>query len=223
MSKENGQQRKSSKIKSWLAVALFLVLAGATVTLAWYDTAVNNPENRAFKEQFKQETQQRTQQVLTELDQSLEQALHPASQPEAPIQVTPVKADPVPVGPSKEEIKAALISSYDSNLLVQKEQAVRLVETLMAQGKAEWETLKAAGKSDATSKGKLASEYLDKVMAMEKELDQSFTTILAKMEEQLQEQGIEPGEIISGYKTEYEKIKEDTRRLMMDKAKAAIS
>ena len=53
-------------------------------------------------------------------------------------------------------------------------------------------------------------------------MDASFQTLIGKMEEQLESEGIDPEPIIKEYEAEYKRIKDENRSAMMDKAMAAV-
>ena len=117
----------------------------------------------------------------------------------------------------KQKVLQTLTVAYSKALDEQKQEAFQMVDSLVAQGKADWTALVANGEGTAVNKAKLASEYLAKSDVMESEMDASFDILVATMQDQLNAEGIDPTSIIDGYRAEYEKIKGENRQALMDK------
>ena len=122
----------------------------------------------------------------------------------------------------KQALLQALAENYSSIMNKQKAEAIAMLDVLIAQGKAEWQVLVENGENTPAAKGLKASEYLANIKVMEKNMDASFAAVVAKMEEQLKVQGIEASPIIDKYKADYENIKAENQKVMMDKAISAI-
>ncbi|QHI71304.1 hypothetical protein [Aminipila terrae] len=122
----------------------------------------------------------------------------------------------------KQELLAALAKNYSSVMENQKKQAFHMLDDLIKQGRKEWKGIEERGENTPIVKGEKISEYLAMVNVMEKNMDQSFETVLAKMQEQLEAEGIDPDPTINQYRKEYKSIKEENRQIMMDKGIKAI-
>ena len=122
----------------------------------------------------------------------------------------------------KQQVLQVLAENYNSILNQQKSEAIGMIGNLIAQGKSEWAALVAEGKATTTAKSAKASEYLAMINTMERNMDASVATILASMEQQLTDEGINATPIIQKYKDDYEGIKASNKSIMMDKAISTI-
>lgn len=216
-------------------MTLVLLIACIAVAAVFFLVGQNSEEKKRYEAEIKQKAQSFTEKIVTELDQvdtsdeGLAGVTNPVSPTEAPPEILTeaekqVIADELArlEDQRKQQVLQTLSVAYSKALDQQKQEAFQMVDNLITQAKADWEALKKSGKASAAAKGTLASEYLAKSKVMEAQMDDSFEALIRKMEEQLNEEGIDPTAIIEQYRAEYKKIKEENRTAMMDKAIAAI-
>ena len=122
----------------------------------------------------------------------------------------------------KQELLRSLAEQYSGIMHNQEEEALNMLDQLIAQGKSEWNEIVAKGENTPIVKGEKISEYFAMVNVMEKNMDASMNTVLATMEEQMKAEGIEAKPIIDQYRTDYNNIKEANRGVMFNKAIAAL-
>lgn len=122
----------------------------------------------------------------------------------------------------RQALLKTLSAEYSAVFAEQKSMSFAMVENLIEQGKADWKALVAQKQNTAVNKGKLASEYLGKASALEKQLDADFEALISRMEQQLVDAGIDSKSIVAGYRAEYKKIKDENRSAMMKKAMEAL-
>lgn len=242
MKKENNRKVKSRK--KIVIISILVIILLLLCMIAVFIFGGNSQDKKEYKEQIANESQTFTEQLLAQMDSFVEaqkngeqadpneienngqEGVNP-TQPTT-YQLTAEQQAVVEQEKAKlkDEKKQALLQSlaenYTSVMNQQKDQAFSMLDSLLAQGKAEWSTLQSQGKATPTAKGSLASEYMAKVTSLEKTIDASFATIIAKMESQLKTEGIEPEPIIAQYQADYKKIKESNRDAMFDKAMRAI-
>jgi hypothetical protein len=234
MAKKKRKGRIRNIVYVITSIAAFTIVA---VVIFFYSGA-NSAEKKQYESQIKQESQEFTDGLISALDQvdTSDQGLvaentenEETSPSEAP---TEIISDPEKqiIGEElaklddarKQQVLQTLSISYSKALNEQKAEALNMASRLSEQGKADWAELKAKGEDTAVNKAKLASKYLAKSKTMEAQMDASFAALTDKMEKQLETEGIDPTNIIAGYKTEYENTKEQYKKEMMEKALAAM-
>ena len=122
----------------------------------------------------------------------------------------------------KRQVLQTLSVAYSKALDKQKQEAFSMAENLIVQGRADWAAAVSEGENNTVNKGKLASEYLAKSKVMEEQMDASFASLAKKMEEQLKAEGIDPTAIIAEYQVEYETIKQENKKALMEKVMDAV-
>ncbi len=229
------EKRKNRKWKIALAVLLGLLLCIAALAAAWYWHGANSQGKKEYEQKVSKETQDLTDQLIEQIEnidtasisektaesgdegkETQAQGLPQAEQEVIDRQLATLKDE------RKKVVLQGLAENYSSIMHEQKSRALSMLDELIAQGKTDWNELKAEGKNTAAAKSALASQYLSMVDVMEKNMDQSFAEVVAKMEEKLNAEGFESAPIIDKYKEEYKKTKEENRSIMIDKAMNAI-
>ena len=216
-----------------LFAALIIVLA---VFFLW---GQNSGGKKQYEAQIKQEAQEFTDGLISELEQidTSDQGLDaenqegagsaPAEVPEEVITEAEKQVIAEELAKLEDERKQQVLKTlsvaYSKALDEQKKESFNLVEKLIADGKADWKALAAKGENTAANKGLLASEYLAKSKVLEQQMDASFQSLIAKMNEQLNAEGIDPEAMIAQYQAEYKKIKEENRAALMEKVLAAVN
>lgn len=228
------KSRASSVVYVLASIATVIIIA---VVIFFYSGA-NSEGKRQYEAQIKQESQEFIDKLISELDQidMTDQGLAEtkaengtAATSEVPSGIISDSEKQI-IGKElaklddarKQQVLQTLSVSYSNALNQQKAEAFSMAAVLIEQGKADWAALKAKGENTSASKMKLASEYLAKSEVMEAQMDANFYALMAKMEKQLKAEGINPTNIIRGYEAQYEKIKEQNKKEMIDKAMAAI-
>lgn len=223
-------RKKRKKGLIGLMMTLVLLIACIAVTAVFFLWGQNSEEKRLYEAQLKQETQEFTEELVTELDQvdisedGLQAENSTASSTEVPSGVI-TEAEKQVIGEAlgelederKRQVLQILSVAYSQALAQQKQEAFRMAENLIAQGKADWAALVAKGENTAVNKGTLVSEYLAKSKVMEGQMDASFASLTQKMESQLNAEGIDPTAIIAQYQAEYEEIKSANKSALMEK------
>ncbi|HVI40021.1 MAG TPA: hypothetical protein VM577_05125 [Anaerovoracaceae bacterium] len=229
-----GNKRRISYILASAAIIIVIIIA---VVIFFYFGA-NSEEKKQYESQIKQQSQTFIDDLISELDQvdTSDQGLAAentgngeSSSSEVPAEIN-TNSEKRIIGEElaklndakKQQVLQTLSVSYSRVLNEQKAEALNMAASLIGQGKADWAELVAKGENTTANKVKLASEYLARSKAMESQMDASFSALMQKMEEQLKAEGIDPTNIIAGYQAEYEKIKAQNKKEMMDKAMAAM-
>ncbi len=229
-----GNKRRISYILASVAIIIVIIIA---IVIFFYFGEYSE-EKKQYESQIKQESEAFTDGLISELDQvdTSDQGLAAENTENGEITSSEVPAEintdseKQIIGEElakldderKQQVLQTLSISYSKALNQQKAEALNMAARLSNQGKADWEELVSKGEKTSANKVKLASEYLAKSKTMEYQMDASFSALIQKMEEQLKAEGIDPTNIIAGYQAEYEKIKEQNKKEMMDKAMAAI-
>jgi len=228
-----GNKRRISYILASVAVIIIII----AVVIFFYSGA-NSEEKKQYESQMKQESQAFTDGLISELDQvdTSDQGLAAENaengeiaSSEVPAEINTDSENKI-IGEElarldnarKQQVLQTLSISYSKVLNEQKAEALNMAARLIDQGKSDWAELVAKGENTTANKAKLASEYFARSKAMEAQMDASFSALMQKMEEQLKAEGIEPTNIIAGYQAEYEKIKAQNKKNLMDKALAAM-
>jgi hypothetical protein len=223
------------RIRNIVYILASIVTFSMIAVVIFFYWGANSVEKNQYESQIKQETQAFTDSLISELDQvntsgsAVETTSEGIPPTEAPPEIV-TGAEKKIIGEElakledarKQQVLQTLSVSYSKALSEQKAEALNMAASLIDQGKADWAEMKAKGEDTAFNKAKLASEYLARSNAMEAQMDASFSALTEKMEEQLKSEGIDPANIIAGYKAEYVKIKEQNKKEYMDKALAAI-
>ncbi len=222
--------QKRKKIRVIIALILTLIIILLAAIAAFFHLGQNSDEKRQYEEKIRQEAGEFTGELITELDQvdTSDEGISQADTAEPDEDITESEKQLLSkelakqTDERKRQVLKTLTAAYSKTLQAQKREAFNQVEALVAQGKADWNALKASGENTAANKGALASEYLAKSQVLEAQMDASFQTLIGKMEEQLESEGIDPEPIIKEYEAEYKRIKDENRSAMMDKAMAAV-
>jgi len=233
------QKSNKSKKRNVGLILLCIIVLCAVVLTAFFLIGEFSQAKRDYEAQIKKETQDMTEKLISEIDEvdtsdegltSSEAVNGSSSTTQVPAAVrTEAEKDVIGQELSKLEderkqmVLQTLSAAYSSALNQQKQEALQMVDDLIAQGKAEWAALVTKGEGTAVNKAAMASEYLAKSQVMEDQMDSSFDALVAKMEEQLQAEGIDPTAIINQYKEEYNRIKEENRKAFMSKVMGAIN
>jgi flagellar basal body-associated protein FliL len=228
----------SKKRKKWLVPALTVLIALIIVLASFILMGANSADKKQYQEKISQEVQEFTDQQIEELDQvdTSEEGLRTnalennTASPEAVPSGVKSEAEKQVIGEElkklederKQQILQALSVTYSEDLEQQKQEAFRLAEELISQGKADWAALVKKGENTSVNKAKLASEYFAKARVMEAQMDTGFQALTSKMEEQLNEAGIDPANIIAQYQEEYNRIKSENKKTLMDKVMDAV-
>lgn len=236
MTKKRDREKNNRKVG--LAVTLVLLIACITVAAVFFLWGQNSQESKEYEAQIKQETQDFTDRQISKLDQidTTDKGLNTEDNVDNAIPSTNVPSGVITEAEKqmiaeelakieddrKQQVLQTLSVAYSKALDEQKQAAFNMVETLIAQGKTDWAALVAKGENTAANKAKLASEYLAKSQVMEEQMDASFASLTKKMEEQLNAEGIDPTEIIAQYQAEYDKIKSENKKAMMEKVMGAL-
>jgi hypothetical protein len=237
MTNHREYKHKRTKGKIGLVVTFVLLIACITVTAVFFLWGQNSKENKQYEAQLKQETESFTDNLVSKLDTidtgikdtTTAAGVGEISATEAPDELI-TEAEKEVIGEElaklenerQQRILQTLSVAYSQALNEQKQEAFKMADDLIAQGKADWASLVKKGENTAVNKGKLASEYLAKSKVMEEQMDASFKTLTSKMEDQLTAEGIDPTAIIAQYEAEYKKIKQENKSALMEKAMAAV-
>lgn len=220
---------------------MILLFALIIVVAVFFLIGENSEGKKQYQEQIRQEAQDFTDELISELDKiDTSEVTSPAAAEGNPAvsAETPLTAPPEIITEAEKEIVSeelakledeqkqralqTLSAAYSKVLEQQKQEAFLMAERFVEQAKADWKALESSGEATAVKRGALISEYLAKSKVIEEQMDVSFETLIAKMEEQLNAEGIDPTAIIEQYRTEYKKIKEENKSALMDKAMAAL-
>src|SRR5665648_1142023 len=189
----------------------------------------NSDKNKEFEKQNAKETEELTDKLVGEIEKIDTQGIKDGTVESDVTAVLPAEEQKIidqelakMDDAQKQALLQALAENYSSIMNKQKAEAIAMLDVLIIQGKAEWEALVAEGKATTTAKSAKASEYLAMINTMERNMDASVATILASMEQQLTDEGINATPIIQKYKDDYEGIKASNKSIMMDKAISAI-
>lgn len=229
------KKMRKVKIRNIVYILASIVTVSMIAVVIFLFWGANSVEKKQYESQIKLEAQVFTDSLISKLDQintsgpAVETTNPGISTPEAPPEAVTGAGKEI-IGEElaklnnekKRQVLQTLSEAYSKAFSEQKAEALKIAARLIAEGKAEWAALKAKGEDTAVNKAKLASEYLAKANVAEAQMDSSFYALTDKMEEQLKEEGIDPTSIIAGYKAEYEKIKAQYKKELMDKAMAAI-
>lgn len=231
MTRSSRPARKNKKLKIALAaggaVGLMLIACAA----AFFLWGQNSVENKQYAAQIKQEAHAFTNNLIAKLDRVDAQIDTKADVTTTGLKVkkTAGKAAAATAAPAhmsaaagKQQVRQTLVAAYDRALHEMQGQDIGMANSLAAQGKAEWSALAATGENTAANKGRLVARYLAKSNALEGQMDASFYAVTAKIEAQLQAQGIDPAPIISGYKAQYKASKNANKQMMMGKISGAM-
>lgn len=234
MAKGSGNKR-NRKRKKGLVLALILLFALVAVLAAFFLIGQNSEGKKQYEVQIKQETQSFTDEIVSELDRidtsdeglAAESAtVPPAEAPPEIVTETEKEAVSQELAKLEDERKQRVLQTlsvaYSKALEQQKQEAFSMADSLIAQAKADWKALGSSERTDPVKKGALISEYLAKVNVMEKQMDASFNSLIQKMTEQLQAEGIDPTALVAQYKVEYNKIKKENKDALISKAMAAV-
>lgn len=222
-------KKKNSKGKGILLVlTVFVVLALATAGL-FLMVGSNSDGKKAYEaENSKQVNQLTADQVATIEEIDTQESAAPSQgsneQPPLPMdeqQVLDQELEKMEDA-RKQEVLKYLAMNYSNIMLEQKEEALSMLDALIDQGKAEWEEILRNGENTPIVKGEKVSEYLAMVSVMEANMDQSIETVLATMKKQLEAENIDAEPIINQYREKYNAVKQENRKIMMDKAFEAI-
>lgn len=198
-----------------LSLLSVLVLAAIAAVAVFYLSGQNSAQKKQYEVQVKQEVKVFTDHLVAELDQ-----IKPLTASTSGQGIVSSKSNTKQAADAKQQVLQANSAVYSKVLHEQKSQAVGMVNSLVAQGKADWLAAKAKGDANAATKGKLASEYLAKGQVLEAQMDASFNTLMVKMEAQLRAEGQDPAPVIEKYRAQYKAIKEQNRSAMLRKAMA---
>ncbi len=234
----NMENSKKNSFFIWFILLLLLGFILITLTFFWMVGANSNAKNEYAQKNLKEVNliTEKSIEKISEIDSSTLQIAMEAETEEsttAPDDETVVKSkikaseeqksllyepQSQTIVVTKEQIVDAFIQSYNEIMNEQKQETLRMLDDLIAQGQAEWEVIKENGEDTPIVKGEKISEYLSMVSIMENNTDQSFETVLGKMKEQLEAEGIDAEPIIKQYREEYKQVKEENRKIMMEKA-----
>lgn len=216
---QGGKTKKRSRKKA-IALILILLAAVAVVVAAFLLMGQNSEGKKQYQQEIQQEARNFTDQLIGGLDDnsgtSTGEPLTEAEQQAVAKELA--KLDDA----KKQQVLKNLSAAYSQALNKQKQEAFRMADNLVEQGKADWKALAARGENTAANKAKLASEYLAKAAVLENQMDESFNALISKMEAQLTAEGIDPSGLIAEYNAEYKKIKAENKSALMDKAMVAL-
>ncbi len=228
---------KKNRKKGIIGVCCFFLIIAAVI-LAFFYLGQNSEAKKQYEAQVQQETQQFTEELVAQLDQIDTSAVDETAGAAADAAVQPVEipsgikteAEKQVIGDElnklederKKQVLQTLAVAYSEALDEQKQEAFRMVEELVAQGKADWAALVKSGENTSANKVKMASEYIAKSKVLEEQMDASFQALTDKMESQMSAEGIDPTEIIAQYQAEYDKIKSENKSAMMKKVMDAL-
>ncbi len=215
------KKTKKSKAPLIIFIILIVLLVAAGITVYSFLQKGKNSDNvKAYSQAISEQTNQVTENLISEIHglpetiQLGESEITPEeeSKPENQQQTEARKA----------ELQAELVKKYYEILEKQKVEAFSALESLINQAKQDYIALRNSGNKTPATLGNLMSEYMAKVDVMEAQMDRSFETVVGAMKQQLIQQGMDGASIIKEYKTQYNTIKEENRKLFMDKAFAAL-
>lgn len=223
--------KKKKKRITFITITVIILII-AVVGVAYSILGPNSEKNKEFEKQNSIETEELTDKLVEEIedidtkavkddkDDAVEADISPAlpAEDQKIIDQEAAKMDDA----KKQQLLQTLAANYNSILNQQKAGAIAMIENLIAQGKAEWEAMVAAGENTPAAKGAKISEYLAMINTMEKNMDASVEKVLARMEQQMKDEGIEATPIIDKYRADYESIKAANRSIMLNKAKEAL-
>ena len=211
-----------------IGVLVFFFGGRSSAQVKQYETQLQQ-ENDAFLDDLIGKIEDSKGQVKEGPDKEPTPTEPGASPGESPSPQATVSAPEPSEAPTKPEEKKlsqaeldALISSYDRALGEMQAHDFALVDSFIASGKADWEAIVKAGNASTASKGKLVSEYISKAGALEQQMDASFERLIASIEKQLQEFGVDSAPIVEGYRSEYKSIKQSNKQMLIDKLMAEV-
>lgn len=215
-----GEKTKKRGRKKIIVLILVLVAAVAVIAAAFLLMGQNSEGKKQYQQEIQQEARNFTDQLIDGLDDSsgasTGELLTEGEQQAVAKELA--KLDDT----KKQQTLKTLSAAYSQALNKQKQEAFRMADNLVEEGKADWKALAARGENTAANKAKLASEYLARSAVLENQMDESFNALISKMEAQLTAEGIDPSELIAEYNAQYKKIKAENKSALMDKAMAAL-
>jgi len=121
------------------------------------------------------------------------------------------KPDPA----KQEELKNAIIAKYESSLLSLKNESLEALNNLIAQAKAELNSLPENKKT--TSKISLGLKYLKLGRELESQCDDKFDSLVSQMEQELKSNGFST-EAVDAAKKQYAAEKSERKKTLLSKA-----
>lgn len=211
------KQIRKSKKRIWIVggVIILTILVGVGVLLRGIylvDT-----------EGYEQEVRQVAETQINQLIDSLEEEKTMLEQEEPQEVFEPDQERLVPSKKQTQRSLESLLPLYEKALNQMKDQDIQLAYHLIAQGKADWAALVSKGENTLANKQKLASEYIAKGRVLEQQMDENFNQLLATIEVQLEEEGIEAEAVLKDYRAKYQSIKETNKKKLMQKITKAVS
>lgn len=215
---------KKSKIRIIVfSIAAILIIISIGIFL-FLQSGKNSDDLADYQKQIAEESNEMTDKLITEIERVTEtigndeiDTNNDIEKDNAEDAVDPPQ-DTSEAEDQKSKVKQELKESFYNILLQQKSNAISMIDGLVEQCKNDYISLRKSNKWNIKTKANLVSEYLAKFNAMEKQMDKSFDTLINKMKEQFEAEGIDPTSIIQEYRNEYEKTKEENRNMLMDKA-----
>ena len=233
---ESSRKGHPGRKRASLYVLCTLLLIIAAIIMLFLILGQQSNEKKQYEEKIRQETETMTDELITELDRINTSGGGFWNADEKDMAVS-AKAPGEVISESekqmidkelkkiddekKRKILLTLSAAYSQVLNRQKQEAFSRLESLVAQAKADWAALGDGG-DRAVKKAALIFEYLAKAEVLEEQTDASFGSLMSKMQEQLENAEIDSSEIIAQYKAEYKRMKEENRKLLMDKAVNAV-
>ncbi|MEG2199951.1 MAG: hypothetical protein RRY25_06700, partial [Anaerovorax sp.] len=243
----NMKTKNKSKKKKRIIILMAVLLVGIILAaFLFFYLSANSHEKKEYAAEISKQSQAFTEKLLAQMDQiagltgGSGSKNHKQESEKSKMSADGASNEPVPSALTaaeqkiideekaklkdqrKQELLQTMSQNYTGVMNQQKNQAFAMLDSLLAQGRSEWMSLKAQGKATPTAKSALASEYLGKVAALESTIDGSFAAIIGKMETQLRAEGIDPAPIVAQYQAEYESIKSSNRSAMFNKAMNAM-
>ncbi len=210
------KRKKPTKI-----ILLITVIMLAAAAFVGYRLLFGNidPEEKAA---IDREVNQITQDILEEIQQEKpsENATPIDTQKETREESPENHPDQVLPGEKQEAIEKVM-SAYEKGFGKLQKEGNAIVDRLITAIKSDYMTLKESG-AGKTELARLAASYTNRVKAMEGGMDSSFNLLLTKMGEDLKSAGMAEEEVSSHLqkiKEAYNKLKEERRSLVLEKAK----
>jgi len=220
------KKRKIRIIVFPIAAIVFVLCIGVFLLL---QSGKNSDDLVDYQKQIAEESNEMTDTLISEIESVKDTIVNREidtfenNEKDTTVNTAEPQPDTVKVDEQRTKIEQALKESYYKILLEQKANAISMIDGLVDQCKEDYISLRKSNKWNLTAKANLVSEYLAKFDAMEKQMDKSFNTLINKMKEQFESEGIDSTSIIQEYRNEYEKTKKENRSILMDKAFDAIA